>query len=418
MKRTIAMTEEELERKRILEQAIDRRITQKQCSERLRISERRVRQLIKSYREEGSIGLVSGHRGKPSNRRLKEPEHMLIVDAIQAELYRGFGPTLLAETLAEREGIQVSKETIRRIMIEQGMHKPKIKKKRAHPERARRPIRGELVQIDGSIHSWLEDRAGKACLIVFVDDATSEILAAKFVPHESFFAYGEVCKEYFGDIGVPVAFYSDRLSVFKVNSKNEGITQFSRAVNTLGIELICANSPQAKGRVERTNKTLQDRLVKAMRLEGISDYDAANQYLPIFLKKYNQFFAVPPNIQRDGHKPLDPTIDLDFIFSTHQVRIITKDLQIKFSGKTYRIITDRPAYALQGREVLIATNQQGISTVYLNNFELKIEVLQKQVHPAKLVDGKSRSEKTYSPPVDHPWRIYDKKINGHPIPTN
>ena len=218
------------------------------------------------------MSLVCGHRGKPSNHRLKATKRQTIIDLMRDPKYEGFGPTLLTEKLAEYQKITVSRETVRQIMIEEGLHHPKSKKKiNLHPQRERRAQRGELVQIDGSYHAWLEERGPKACLLLFVDDATSEVLAAEFVEQESYFSYGKLCQAFFHTYGLPVAFYSDKFSVFRVNSQCEAITQFGRALLTLGIDLICANSPQAKGRVERANKTFQDRLVKELRLQEIDN---------------------------------------------------------------------------------------------------------------------------------------------------
>jgi hypothetical protein len=218
------------------------------------------------------------------------------------------------------------------------------------------------VQIDGSEHAWLEERGPKASLLVFVDDATSEILAAKFVPEESFFGYGDLRKRYFREHGLPNAFYSDRFSVFRDNHKEnvseEPVNQFQRALTTLDIELICANSPQAKGRVERANETLQDRLIKEMRLLGISDYALANQYLPEFIRDYNHRFAVVPSSDLNCHCPLDKTLDLDFLFSIHDFRIITKTLLIHYANKDYQIVTKRSAYYYANQEVLITCESQ------------------------------------------------------------
>lgn len=423
MTRTIAMTEEELRRKTVIEQAEEKRITQKKGAEKLGISERYFRQLLSRHRRSGDEGLVSGHRGKPSNHRLKESDRQRIVEILGAPIYEGFGPTLMMEKLEEHNGIVISKETVRQIMIEEGKHRPKKKKKIIpHPQRERRACRGELVQVDGSYHAWLEERAAKACLLLFIDDATSEALAGKFVDHESFFAYGELCRSYFQEMGIPVAFYSDKFSVFRVNSNNvtnkDAITQFSRAIGTLGIELICANSPQAKGRVERANQTFQDRLVKELRLLHISNYQDANAYLPTFIDLYNRKFAVLPRSVGDVHIPLDPTLDLDFIFSRHDTRIISKNLQIQFDNLVYQIVTNRPPQYLIGREVLVAQNQSGNISVYLNQQQLTLNVFHVQPKQAQIVSSKSLDVHTYSPSVSHPWRSYGKKLNGKPIPVS
>jgi hypothetical protein len=313
----------------------------------------------------------------------------------------------------------VSKETLRQILMEEGLHRAKKKKKgTAHPLRERRACRGELVQIDGSYHAWLEDRAEEACLLLFVDDATSQVLAAQFVPHESFFAYAELCRSYFADIGRPQAFYSDKFSVFRVNAPNvtttKALTQFGRAMHELGIELICANTPQAKGRVERANGTFQDRLVKEMRLEHISNYEQANAFLPTFIVKYNRKFAVLSRSSIDAHIPLDPGCDLDWILSWQDSRIISKDLQIQFKKVIYQIITDRPAYALRKREVIVAQNADGQISAYLNRKPLKLRVFHRQPKQAYVVPVKHLN-KPYIPPADHPWRSYGNKLNGLPV---
>jgi transposase len=421
MKWTITMTQEELNRKTIIEQAEDKRITQREGAEKLGISERHFRRLLKQYRERGDTGLVSGHRGKPSNNRMKADTRDKIVRFIADPIYTGFGPTLLNEVLERTTGISISKESMRQIMIEEEKHHPKKKReKRPHPPRERRSRRGELVQIDGSYHAWLEERGSKACLLLFVDDATSAIVAARFVDRETCFAYGALCKSYFKAEGIPVAFYSDKFSVFRVNSRTgihkQAITQFTRALNTLGVELICANSPQAKGRVERANETFQDRLVKELRLQKINNYQEANAYLPAFLAAYNRKFAVLPRSAMDAHAPLDPNVDLDFLFSIHDTRIISKDLLIRYRNTTYQIVSKRPPQHLVGREVLTLEDEHGKLSVYLNHQQLTLRVSQVQPNQTpRVVSTKSFASRACAPPIDHPWRTYGKKINGKPI---
>ena len=421
MKWTIAMTQEELNRKTNIEQAIEKRITQREGAQRLDISERHFRRLLKGYRERGDEGLLSGHRGKPSNNRMKSKTRDKIAAFMQDPIYEGFEPTLLNEILEKDSGIHISKESMRQIMIEEELHLPKKKRnKRIHPPRERRYRQGELIQIDGSYHPWLEERGPKACLLLFVDDATSAAVAARFVDRENYFAYSALCKSYFRTAGTPVAFYSDKFSVFRVNSRagvhKQAITQFSRALNSLGVELICANSPQAKGRVERANQTFQDRLVKELRLQRINNYQDANNYLPVFLKNYNRKFAVRPRSVVDAYAPLDPEIDLDFLFSIHDSRIISKDLLIHYRNTTYKILTNRPPQNLIGREVLTTENEHGQLSVFLNHQLLKLAVSHSQsIKQPLIVSTKSFSSRAYSPPVDHPWRTYGKKFNGKPM---
>lgn len=423
MKWTIAMTQEELDRKTIIEQAVEQRILQREGAERMGVSERHFRRILSRYRKRGDEGLVSEHRGKRSNNRLVEQKRKEIGDFICDPIFEGFGPTLLNEKLAEYKGILISKESMRQFMIEEGKHHPRIKKAKApHPPRERRCCRGELVQIDGSYHAWLEERGPKACLLLFVDDATSEILAAEFVEQESFFAYAHLCKSYFRAKGTPVAFYSDKFSVFRANSsrstQKEAVTQFSRALSTMGIELICANSPQAKGRVERANQTFQDRLVKEMRLLNIDNYYDADLFLPQFVAFYNHKFAVLPRSTDDVHVPLDTSIDLDFLFSVHDTRTITKDLLIHFNTLTYQIITKRPPQHLAEREVLVVQDQTGLVSAYLNHQKLTLQLFHKQAKPPRIAYSKSLNPHIYTPPVNHPWHTYGKKINGKPILVN
>jgi hypothetical protein len=417
---TIAMTQAELHRKTIIEQTIDKRITQKEGAIKIGVSERHFRRILVRYRQSGDGGLVSGHRGKPSNRRLSENVQSTITAFIQEPRFSDFGPTLLAEKLAEIKGISICKETLRQLRIEAGLHQPKTRHKKSHPPRERRAQRGELVQIDGSYHAWLEERGPKACLLLFVDDATSAVLAAEFVEHESFFAYAHLCKSYFRTTGLPVAFYSDKFSVFRINSPSrihtQAITQFRRALEGLGIDLICANSPQAKGRVERANQTFQDRLVKELRLQGIATYPAANACLAEFVRFYNRKFAVLPRSTAEDHRPLDKSIDLDFLFSIHATRIISKDLQIQFENVSYQILTNRPPHSLAKREVLITVDQDGCVCAYLNQQLLTLQVFQHQPSQPQVVSSKSLEREVYAPPVNHPWRAYSKKRMGAPVP--
>lgn len=423
MQWTITMTQEELNRSKVIQMAEEKRITQKEGASRLKISERHFRRLLARYRTGGDRALVSGHRGKPSNQRMAESKRKRILEFISDPQYKGFGPTLMTEKLAERAQVTVSKETVRQMMIAAGMHKPKKKKRqRAQPLRPPRPQRGELVQLDGSYHAWLEDRAPKACLL-FVDDATSEILAGKFTQQETFFAYGQLCKEYFTQIGLPLAFYSDKFGVFRINASNvvhtDAVTQFGRAMIDLGIDLICANSPQAKGRVERAFGTLQDRLIKEMRLANICDYEQANAFLPTFFFHYNHKFAVLPRSKQDAHRPLDPQLNLDLIFSIQDTRIISKDLQIQFNRVIYQIQTTRPAYALRDREVLAALDPDGQVSFYLNQQLLSVKEFHRQPKQAEIVSSKALEQAPYVPPPDHPWRTYGKKLNGKPVsPSN
>ena len=416
------MNKKELGRKTEVERVLDHRITQKEAARKLGITERQFRRILNRYRQEGVGGLVSRKRGRPSNRKTDPEVREEVRGFITDPQRKDFGPTFMAEKLEQKEGIKLSKETVRRMMIEDEVWKAKTKKEEEfHKSRPRRKSRVELVQIDGSEHVWLEERGEKAVLLVFVDDATSEILAAEFVPKESFFSYGNLCKRYFKEHGLPMTFYSDRLSVFRDNHKDnlahEPVTQFQRALLVLGVELICAHSPQAKGRVERANGTLQDRLIKEMRLLNICDYDQANQYLPEFIADYNRRFAVVPVSDIDFHRPLDETLDLDFLFSIHDFRKITKTLKINYAGKTYQIITKHPAYFYAKQEVLITVDSAGSISAWFDGNLLSLEEIEKRPKQGAVVSVGSEKAEPLPPAYNHPWRTYGKKINGKPILT-
>ena len=417
--RTLTMSIKEIKRCEILKMAEEKQITQREGAKRIGVTERHFRRLLHNYREQGAEGIISGHRGKISGNRMSTEKQEKILNKLK-ENYQGFGPTLASEKLFERDRIKVSKETVRQIMIASGLHKPKTRKKdKVRPLRQRRPRRGELVQIDGSYHAWLEDRAEKACLLLFVDDATSEILAAEFVDHESFWSYAALCKRYFRQHGLPEAFYADRFSVFRVNQTNvtttAAQTMFEQAMSALGIELICASSPQAKGRVERANQTLQDRLVKNMRLEGISDYQQANAFLAKYIHSYNQKFAVQPAHLIDSHEPLRPENDLEWIFTKKIARKLSKDLQFQYDRVIYQIQTERPAYALKGREVTVLENEHGKIKVLLEQMPLDFKRFIRQTRRNALATAKDIELSSSKPAPDHPWRSYGKKINGKPI---
>jgi transposase len=419
--RMLTMSTKEIERCEILKMVEEKKITQKAGARKIAVSERQFRRLLSKYRRDGPQGMISGHRCKPSNNRMLPEKREAIIEKLRTE-YADFGATLASEKLGEREGIEVSKETVRQIMIQEGLHQPKKRKEeKVRQMRERRKHRGELVQIDGSYHAWLEDRAGKACLILFVDDATSEILAGEFVEHESFFAYARVCKHYFQHYGLPEAFYSDRHGIFRVNHPNttttEDLTQFGRVMTELGIETLCAYSPQAKGRVERANQTLQDRLVKEMRLAGVISYAQANVFLLDYIPVYNQRFAVQPRSPLDSHEPLLQENKIDAILSKQFPRKLSKDLQIQYQKVIYQIATDRPAYALKERTVTVCESEAGTVSILLNGSLLEYKVFHRQPKQAAVVTSKEVN-RTSKPAPDHPWRRYGHNLADQRIQTS
>lgn len=288
------MSRKEVDRLGVIQAVANKQLRQELAARQLGLSLRQIKRLVRRYRDQGATGLISRHRGKRPNNAIAQEVRGAILELVRTH-YADFGPTLACEQLAARHGHCLSGETLRQWMIAEGLWQPRRRKQaRIHQRRPRRPCVGEWVQIDGSPHAWFEDRAPHCTLIVFIDDATSRLMALRLVPAETTPAYLQTLGQYLSQHGRPVALYSDKHSIFRVNlpEREHELTQFTRALKSLDIEAIHANTPQAKGRVERANQTLQDRLVKELRLRGISDLEAANAFLPAFIADYNARFAV------------------------------------------------------------------------------------------------------------------------------
>ncbi|GLC98088.1 transposase [Cupriavidus sp. TA19] len=351
----ITVSMRELDRLKIVQAVVDGQLRPGVAAERLEITDRQFRRLLERYRQEGASGLVSRRRGRPSNNRMPADRESVALGLIR-EHYADFGPTLAAEKLRERHGLMLSKETIRRLMTVAGLWVPrKQRPPKVYQPRNRRACYGELIQIDGSDHRWFEDRAPACTLLVYVDDATSQIMELRFTHSESTFTYFAATRAYLERHGKPVAFYSDKASVFRVNKKGatsgDGHTQFARALFELNIEGICANSSQAKGRVERTHLTLQDRLVKELRLRGINTMEAANAFMAEFIADYNARFAKAPRNDHNAHRPLRPDENLDLIFAWREPRCVSKSLTIQYDKMLY-LLADTPEHRkLAGRYI-------------------------------------------------------------------
>ncbi len=289
------MSVKEAERLGVMRQ-IDKKILNiRQASEQLGVSLRQAKRIRKRYLIEGEKGLISKKRGAVSGNKIPDEVRDKVMNLVKTT-YQNFGPTLACEKLEERDGIELSSETLRKWMIEEGLRKPKKRKeKRLYQRRLRRERFGELLQGDGSPHDWFEGRNEKCTLLQFVDDATSIVTAARFMPTETTEGYIELLKDHLDKHGRPLGIYVDKHSIFKVNHQEAksgiGITHFGRVLKDLGVELICAHSPQAKGRVERKNGVMQDRLTKEMRLRGINNIQDTNKFLPKFLEELNSRFG-------------------------------------------------------------------------------------------------------------------------------
>jgi transposase len=365
------MSIKETERIAIMDNLIAKRIKQKHASVQLCISIRQVRRMVKRYKLNGIAGLVHQGRGHIGNRALLEEKKDTII-ALVKKYYPDFGPTFAAENLSKRDDIVVSKETLRKLMIEENLWKAKERKHvNIHTFRERRSCVGELVQLDGSPHAWFEERAEKCTLIAFIDDATSRIMDGAFADYEGTFTLFDATKHYLKTYGKPLSLYVDKHSTFTINRQatiEEGLkdqkplTQFGRAMENLKIELILAHSPQAKGRVERLFKTLQDRLVKELRLAGISTKEEATRYFrEVYIPKHNAKFAVPPKEPNNVHKELLPSDDLARIFTVQTKRVVSKTLVVQYKNTRYQIdTTGAYQYLLQKQKILACENKEGV----------------------------------------------------------
>ncbi|MFM0175603.1 ISNCY family transposase [Paraburkholderia sediminicola] len=352
---TITMSMTELDRLKVVQAVCERRLKPGQAADRLALSVRQVERLVQRYQAAGVAGLVSGKRGRPGNHQLSDGVARRAL-AIIRERYADFGPTLACEKLRECHGLGLSVETVRALMMAAGLWIPRRDRPaKVYQPRNRRACLGELIQIDGCDHRWFEERAPACTLLVFIDDATGRLMTLHFTATESTFSYFEVTRVYLEQHGKPVAFYSDKASVFRstqtATTGGKGVTHFGRAMFELNIDGLCANSSQAKGRVERANLTLQDRLVKELRLRGIDTQEAANAYAPRFIADYNTRFGKPPRSAFNAHRPLRADEDLDTILTWREPRRVTRSLTLQYDRVIYLLDDTDANRRLVGRYI-------------------------------------------------------------------
>ena len=398
------------------------KIDQKEAGKMLAVSVRQIKRILRRYRTLGLPGLISKKRGQVSNRRMDKTIRTTAITMI-GEQYHDFGPTLAAEKLAELHDIHLSVETVRQIMIAAGYWKPK--KGAAicvHPMRERRARLGELVQIDGSPHDWFEGRADRCTLLVFIDDATGKLLQLRFEPTETTLGYMHTLHDHIVAHGLPVALYSDKHSIFRINAKGadpESETQFGRATRELGIECIHANSPQAKGRVERANQTLQDRLPKEMRLARISDIAGANNWLPGFVASFNRRFAVIPKDAADAHIGYPGSADeLTNILSVQTTKTLSKNLSFQHECNLIQVKTSGTGLAMRGAKVTLHDHFDGTRVLRWRNRKYTYTTLTNAQRKTAEADGKTINPRVeeaiakryttdierHKPAAGHPWR--------------
>jgi transposase len=409
----ISMTEKELTRHSIIKNLIAGKINGTEASKQICVSIRQVRRMKTRVKKKGVEGIIHGNRSRESNRKIDD---RIITKTIKLlkEKYCGFKPTLAMEKLLELDKIELSNEKVRQIMIENKLWKVKPRKqsKKKYFWRARKDNFGEMEQFDGSYHNWFGKE--ESCLLLSVDDATGKITHAKFDYNESIIAVFKFWLEYFDKNGLPLSIYLDKFSTYKVNHKNatdnkDMITQFQRASNQTGFKLIFANSPQAKGRVERMNKTLQDRLVKELKLAGITTMEKANEFLEEYIPKFNAKFAVVPQKQADLHKEISVTMKqrLPQIFSIQDQRVVMNDYTIRFENQYFQLDQEQTTTVYKKDAVIIEKHLDGEIKINLKERYLNYTVLPER--PKKEIDIKLpaltiRKQSDWRPPIDHPWR--------------
>lgn len=372
----LIMSRKEREQLGVFKKLVAGEMTQATAAQVLQISERWVRKKLKRYHLQGDAGLVHQGRGRPSQRRWDGQECALAIELLKSE-WRGFGPTFTAEKLKELKDIVVSEETVRKVMIKEGLWISGKRKQKHRQWRERKRMVGILIQLDGSPHDWFEGRGPKCTLLVFIDDATSQLLWLEFVESESFAGVAFAAQKYLEKYGRPVSFYVDYGSVFSVNRNNpdrDKKTQFERILAELDIGISHARSPEAKGRVERANQTLQDRLVKEMRLAGISSMEAANMFVQggDFMAKHNEKFAVPPAAEGDAHRSTDG-YNLYNAFCTQEERVITNDFTVHYKRKKIQLEKEQPTIIRPKNRIVVCEHLDGKISIYIRKSRLNFK---------------------------------------------
>jgi transposase len=408
------MSEEEIRRAGVLKRVKAGELSQVEASEVLALSYRQGKRIYRRYVEEGTKGLVHRSAGKPSNRARPAKERRQILGLVKKH-YGGapgerFGPTLAAEHLEADQGISIDPETLRRWMLTEGLWTRERKRKPYRQRRARRPHFGELVQMDGSFEAWLEDRGPRGCLIHMVDDATSTSLA-RFAEEETTWGVAETLRAWVEKYGVPRALYVDWKSVYKsvptARQRQEGIvpvSQFGRMCQKLGIELIGANSPQAKGRVERGHGTHQDRLIKKMRLKNISSYEAADEFLRTgYLERHNAKYAVAAREQADYHLRVPPRLDLEQVFCLEEERMVSPDWVVQYDRRWLQIEGEGQKVRVdRGASVTVREHRDGSLSLWLQRRRLRWHEITER--PRKPEPSAKRHRVMRPPSSQHPWR--------------
>lgn len=415
----ISMSQKDLNKYDVIQRALRKEITVKKAGELLHLCERQIYRLKHKVRENGAGGVIHGSRGKPSNRRIPETERLQVAELLRQH-YSDFKPTHAAEKLESVHGLKRDPKTIRQIMITEGLWEPRKQRKIEYRcSRPRKEHYGEMQQFDGSYHHWLEDRedTGEICLLAAIDDATGMVTYAKFVSDEGTLPVFTFWQEYLLTHGKPVSVYLDKLRTYYNNHPSalddqEMLTQFQRAMRELAIEPIVAHSPQAKGRIEKLFKTLQDRLVKELRLKNISDPAEANRFLQQeFLPWFNAKYSVQPKKKSNLHRKVSwqEKRQLSAILSRQSQRTVQNDFTIAFKNHWYQLSKEQPATVRPKERVLVEERTDGSLHIRLRDKYLNYQLLpakppKQKGQPWVIAASQRPNRKPYKPPKDHPWR--------------
>ncbi len=398
----------ELKRLHVIQKVLEGIIKQVEAAEILLLSGRQIRRIVKRIRSEGSRGVIHRSRGKPSNRRISQKIKEKVLSLYRTQ-YKDFGPTLASEKLVERNGIEISDETLRLWLIKAGDWK-KIRKRRRHRQwRERKHRYGEMVQMDGSHHDWFEGRGPWCVLMGYIDDATGKVFG-RFYDYEGTIPAMDSFKRYIRKYGLPLSVYLDKYKTYKSTAKptlqdelndREPLSDFERALRELGVEVVHANSPQAKGRIERLFGTFQDRLVKEMRLRGIGTIEEANLFLEEYLPIYNRRFPVSPKESDNLHRPLGRGLDLDAILCKKTERTVRNDFTVAHNRKLYQIED-----SITGPRVIVQDLLNGSLRITYKNRVLRYREIIERPRSEKKPLPRVRMKKSFTPPTDHPWRSF------------
>ena len=421
MDKSILLNMKEVNRYIVINRLINKQVIGEEARVMLNLkSLKQVYRIKKRVIKEGEKGVIHKNKGRQSNRKYTD-KFITKVLKIYQEKYHDFKPTFATEKLLENHRIKVSSEWLRQLLIKHNLWKVKSRRKpkQRHTWRKRKANYGEMQQFDGSYHKWLEDRGEECCLLLAVDDATGEITKAKFDKHEGVIPVFNFWKEYAEEHGIPDSIYLDKFSTYKINHKSaednkDLMTQFQRAANQIGIRLITAHSPEAKGRVERMNATLQDRLVKELRLQKINTMEEANKFLTEkYIKKFNEKFAVAPRRKADLHQKLNKESKkkLSQIFSIQKTRKVQNDYTILFENQFFQLKEKQPITVYKKDTVIIEKHLNGEIKINLKGHYLKYTVLPERPKKIKNIPicaltNKVNRTSYWTPPKNHPWRKF------------